>query len=72
MIIFFPAFTSIDEMGEYGEHFSKVEKQFLEVIYLAKNNDKKVAGIVMNAFTDPFVIDKRLIEIIIHMNNLQE
>ncbi|MCR5662573.1 MAG: SseB family protein [bacterium] len=69
---FFPAFTSIDEMGEYGGHFSKVQKPFLEVIYLAKNNDKNVSGIVMNAFTEPFVIDNRLIEIIMHMNNCPE
>ena len=24
---FFPIFSSVEEMGEYGEHFSKVQKQ---------------------------------------------
>lgn len=31
-----------EEMGEYGEHFSKVERHFLEEANLAKNNEKNV------------------------------
>ena len=61
---FFPVFTSEKEMGEYGEQFSKVEKHFLEAIMLAKNNETELRGIVVNAFSDPFVVDNRLFELI--------
>ena len=57
-VFFFPVFTSTEEMGEYGDHLSKVQKHFLEVINVARNNDKDVKGIVINAFTGPFVIPK--------------
>ena len=61
---FFPVFTSCDEMGEYGENFSKVEKWFLEAISLAQNNEKQVKGIVINAFSDSFVVTNDLLEIV--------
>ena len=51
-------------MGEYGDHFSKVEKHFLETIVLARNNEKDVTGIVINAFSEPFVVNKELFELI--------
>ena len=38
---FFPAFTSAEEMGEYGSAFSKVAHHFLDVIKLAAGNEKK-------------------------------
>ena len=61
---FFPVFTTAEEMGEYGSGFSKVEKHFLEAIILAKNNERDVAGIVINAFSEPFVINKELFGLI--------
>ena len=61
---FFPVFTSEEEMGEYGEHFSKVESHFLEAINLARNNEKNVAGIVINAFSGPFVIPRGMFDFI--------
>lgn len=64
---FFPVFTSAEEMGDYGETFSKVEKHFLESANLARNNEKNVAGIVINAFTESIVIPKELFDIIASM-----
>ena len=61
---FFPVFISCEDMGEYGDHFSKVEKHFLEAIALAKNNEKNVKGIVINAFSEPFVVDAGLFDLI--------
>lgn len=61
---FFPVFSSCDEMGEYGDHFSKVEKHFLEAIMLAKNNERNVKGIVVNAFTEPFILDTEIFDFI--------
>jgi len=53
---FFPVFSSAEEMGEYGNGFSKIEKHFLEALVLARNNEKNVKGIVVNAFSDPYVL----------------
>ena len=60
--LFFPVFSGIEEMGEYGNNFSKVEKHFLEAMIYAKNNENDLSGIVVNAFTEPFVLDKELWE----------
>ena len=69
---FFPAFTSAEEMGEYGNNFSKVQKHIMEVIALARGNEKDVVGVVINAFTEPFVLGKELFEIIEKMNMPEE
>ena len=66
---FFPIFSSEEEMGEYGENFSKVQKHMLEVIPLARNNEKDPAGIVLNAFSGPFILDKQLYEIVEKMKS---
>ena len=66
---FFPVFSSIDEMGEYGDHFSKVEMPFLRAINLARNNEKQVKGIVINAFSEPFEIPTEIFEIIGNMDS---
>ena len=57
---FFPVFTSEEEMGKYGDSFSKLERSFTEALILAANNEKNVKGIVINAFTTPFVIPKEM------------
>ena len=62
---FFPVFANAEDMGEYGDHFSKVAKHMTEAIILAKNNDKKIEGIVVNAFSDRLVINKELWEVIL-------
>ncbi|MDE6034857.1 MAG: SseB family protein [Ruminococcus sp.] len=69
---FFPVFSSAEEMGEYGKHFSKVQKHILEVIPMARNNDKKVSGIVLNAFTEPFVLDAELFDMVENMKSRLE
>ncbi len=66
---YFPVFSSVEEMGEYGEHFSKVQKHFLEVIPMAMANEKNVAGVVVNAFTEPFVLDKGLFDMVEKMKS---
>jgi len=63
-INFFPVFSSIEAMGEYGEHFSHVQKHMLEVIPLALNNEKDIKGILVNAFTEPFILDKEVFDIL--------
>lgn len=57
---FFPVFSNQEAMGEYGNGFSQVQKHFLEALVLAKNNEKDLAGIVINAFSEPFELYKEL------------
>ena len=66
---FFPVFSSDQEMGEYGQQFSKVQRHFLEAANLARNNEKNVKGIVINAFSEPFVIPKELFDVIAGMKS---
>ncbi len=61
---FFPAFSTKEAMGEYGNHFARVQKPFLEVISMAKENEKKPVGIVINAFTEPFIFDMHIWHIV--------
>ena len=67
---FFPVFTSAEEMGEYGMRFSRIEKHFLDAIVLARNNEKNVQGIVINAFSEPFIIPRELFEKIERMPSI--
>lgn len=53
----------------YGNHFSKVEKHFLEALTLAANNEKDVVGIVVNAFSEPFIVEKEIFDIIKNMKS---
>ena len=59
----------MDSMGEYGEVFSKVAEHFLEAINLAKHNEKNVSGIVINAFSEPFVVSMEMLDIIADMES---
>ena len=69
---FFPVFSTAEDMGKYGESFSKVQRHFLEAVNLARNNEKKVTGIVINAFTEPFVMPMELLDIIAEMDSAIE
>ncbi|MCR5649685.1 MAG: ADP-ribosylglycohydrolase family protein [Lachnospiraceae bacterium] len=61
---FFPVFTSDEDMGEYGEQFSKVQRHFLDAANLARNNEKRVKGIVINAFTENYIIPIEMLDVI--------
>lgn len=61
---FFPVFITIEDMGEYGNNFSKVQKHFLEVITMAKNSRKNVSGIVINAFSEPWVLSREIFDLV--------
>ena len=58
-----------DEMGEYGDGFSKIETDFLHAINLARNNEKELKGIVVDAFSEPFVLDIKLFDIVEKMKS---
>ncbi len=69
---FFPVFSTAEEMGEYGEQFSKMQRHFLEAMVLARNNEKNVKGIVINAFSEPFEVPVELFDIIAGMKSSVE
>ena len=61
---FFPIFSSEEEMGDYGKDFSKVAQHVRNVIPLARNNEKRLKGIVLNAFSEPFVLESQLFDML--------
>jgi hypothetical protein len=66
---YFPVFSSAEEMGDYGDGFSKVERHILDVLPLARNNEKEVKGIVINAFSTPFIVDVKVFDAIEKMKS---
>ena len=66
---YFPVFSSDEEMGDYGNNFSKIARHMVDVIPLAKNNEKNVCGIVINAFSEPFILDKDLFDLVLRIES---
>ena len=64
--LFFPVFSRAEEMGSYGENFSKAERSFEEIAGYVKN-DNRVSGIVLDAFSNYFVLSKEYIDIALSM-----
>ena len=65
--------VAYDEKAGKVKHY-RVDKMrnmelMLEVIPLARNNEKKLAGIVVNAFTEPFVLDAQIWDIVENMKS---
>ncbi len=61
---YFPVFSSREEMGEYGKHFSKVPSPFMNTIAMARNNPNyEISGIVVNAFTNSAALKWDLLDI---------
>jgi hypothetical protein len=67
--LFFPVFSNMEAMGEYGNYFSKIGKHFIEVIHFAMNYEKDLSGIVINAFSEPFELDKEIWDIVLKMKS---
>ena len=64
---YLPVFSSPEQMKAYGNSVSKVKRSMLQAIFLEEKNTKDLRGIVLNVFSDPFVMEKDLLEIIIRM-----
>lgn len=56
-------------MGEYGEVFSTVQKHILKAANLARNNEHDVKGIVINAFSEAFVVPREMFDVIADMES---
>ncbi len=68
---FLPAFTSETEIGEENlQDSARVDMPFLHAIDMANDADENIEGIVVNAFTDNFIVKKDLYDTICHMKPL--
>ena len=58
-LLFMPVFSDCEQMDAdgYGKHFSKVEKHFFEAMSMAMARED-IYGIVLDAFTQSFVVPK--------------
>ncbi|MBO5306972.1 MAG: SseB family protein [Lentisphaeria bacterium] len=54
---FLPVFSNQEQMGEYGDHCSKLERHFFDAMRLALGREE-VSGIVLDPFTSPCVVLK--------------
>ena len=66
---FFPIFSSAEEMGDYGKNFSKIERPMLAAIAMARGSKTDLTGIVLNAFSNPFVLDRGLFDMVEKMKS---
>ncbi len=67
--IYLPAFTAEEEMKSYGEQFTKVQKDVLEWLAIAEKNDQNISGMVINPFTDGFVLRRDVFDILKKMKS---
>lgn len=57
--LYFPIFSNVEQLGEdYKAKYSAIQKHFFAALSLAIANGA-VKGIVVNAFSDPFIVEKQ-------------
>ncbi len=57
---FIPVFTNVDEIGDHAEDAARVNMSFLAAIEMALDAGNAIEGIVVNAYTDNFIVNKEL------------
>ena len=67
--LYLPVFSSTDEMGDYGDRFTAVPMHFLQVMDIAENHKRDLKGIIVDAFTTPFAVEKKLFSSVKNMNS---
>lgn len=67
---YLPVFSTAEEMGEYGDNFIKTRTGFMDTIKLARNNERELSGIVINAFSNEYIIDNNMLSIIEGMQGI--
>lgn len=61
---YFPVFSNSNEMKKYGKDIFKTNMSFVEAIDKAEKYSEKIEGIVVNPFSDSFVIKKQMFDMI--------
>lgn len=66
---FFPMFSNMEQIPEdYGAHFSTINLSVLQCIEMAKSY-KQVGGLVLDAFTEPMVLEYGIADIILQLES---
>lgn len=66
---FFPMFSNAEQMPEdYRAHFSTINLSVLQCIQMAKSYEQ-VCGLVLDAFTEPLVLEYELADIVARMES---
>lgn len=61
---YFPVFSNISEMKKYGKNIFKTNMPFTDVLKKAEMYSEKIEGIVVNPFTESFLIPKSMFKVI--------
>ncbi len=61
---YYMAFSSQDEMGQYGRDFLSIQCPFLQLIAAAKAKKEELTGIVINVFNEPLALNWELLDVI--------
>ena len=69
---FFPVFSAADEMGKSGDNSTAIKCTFMYALSLAMNGKEEVSGIVINPFTEPFVVDSGFFGVLEEMKSSLE
>ncbi|MBQ9911245.1 MAG: SseB family protein [Lachnospiraceae bacterium] len=64
-----PVFSDPSQLGKFGESHPAYKKHFLEAMSMAVALGSGISGIVVNAFTDPFVLDRELFELVAKLDS---
>lgn len=67
---FYPIFTSEKLMSKYDTGYVKVQRPILEIIDLAKRSKVDLKGLVLNPYSDMFIITKELYPSLAQMESL--
>lgn len=62
--LYLPVFSSEEAMSKYGEPFSKGQYHLLDAIVMARLNGENLNGIVVDPFTDPFVLPAAIFDVV--------
>ena len=62
--LFMPVYSSEEAMGDHGEDFTKVRKSMLAALDLAEEQEADLYGIVVDAFTDHYILEKDLYDVL--------
>ena len=62
-----PIYSSVEAMEKCGDDVSGVRCDVYDAMALARNNQEEISGLVLNAFTEPFVLEREIWEIVEHM-----
>ena len=62
--LFMPVYSSEEAMGSHGEDFTKVRKSMLDALSMAEQQEADLYGIVVDAFTDHYILARDFFDVL--------